>query len=56
MSVSGVHAPNREKVAFGLKRKAEAVPGTETDESVTKKTRSWGIDWHFDCFFILENY
>ncbi|KAF9190905.1 hypothetical protein BGZ51_008054 [Haplosporangium sp. Z 767] len=40
LSVSGVHAPNREKVAFGLKRKAEPVPGTNTDESAPKKSRS----------------
>ncbi|KAI8603911.1 SART-1 protein [Dissophora ornata] len=40
MSISGVHAPNREKVAFGLKRKADPVPGASQDESVTKKSRS----------------
>ncbi|KAG0321421.1 hypothetical protein BGZ99_003933 [Dissophora globulifera] len=39
MSISGVHAPNREKVAFGLKRKAEPAPGASQDESATKKSR-----------------
>ncbi|KAF9133388.1 hypothetical protein BGW39_009811 [Mortierella sp. 14UC] len=40
MSISGVHAPNREKVTFGLKRKADAAPGSNADESATKKTRN----------------
>ncbi|KAG0051122.1 hypothetical protein BGZ83_004067 [Gryganskiella cystojenkinii] len=40
MSISGVHAPNREKVTFGLKRKAEATPGTATDESALKKPKN----------------
>ncbi|KAG0084656.1 hypothetical protein BGZ93_006845 [Podila epicladia] len=40
LSITGVHAPNREKVTFGLKRKAEVVPGTQTDESVTKRPKS----------------
>ncbi|KAG0038780.1 hypothetical protein BGZ82_010843 [Podila clonocystis] len=40
LSITGVHAPNREKVTFGLKRKAEVAPGTQTEESVTKRPRS----------------
>ncbi|KAG0374382.1 hypothetical protein BGX24_010477 [Mortierella sp. AD032] len=40
MSISGVHAPNREKVAFGLKRKADPTPGSNADESATKKSRN----------------
>ncbi|KAG0339813.1 hypothetical protein BG000_001280 [Podila horticola] len=40
LSITGVHAPNREKVTFGLKRKAEVVPGTQTEESVTKRPKS----------------
>ncbi|KAF9323830.1 hypothetical protein BGZ91_003325 [Linnemannia elongata] len=40
MSISGVHAPNREKVAFGLKRKAEAAPGSNPEETAPKKTRN----------------
>ncbi|KAF9099428.1 hypothetical protein BGX23_002446 [Mortierella sp. AD031] len=40
MSISGVHAPNREKVTFGLKRKAEPAPGSNSEESASKKTRS----------------
>ncbi|KAG0365964.1 hypothetical protein BGZ54_005990 [Gamsiella multidivaricata] len=39
MSISGMHAPNREKVTFGLKRKADPVPGTSQNESATKKTK-----------------
>ncbi|KAG0212336.1 hypothetical protein BGX28_006480 [Mortierella sp. GBA30] len=39
MSISGVHAPNREKVTFGLKRKAEPAP-TTTEESATKKSKN----------------
>ncbi|KAF9165099.1 hypothetical protein DFQ26_000598 [Actinomortierella ambigua] len=35
-AISGVNAPNREKVAFGLKRKAEAAAGSET---VPKRSR-----------------
>ncbi|KAF9378833.1 hypothetical protein CPB97_009305 [Podila verticillata] len=40
LSITGVHAPNREKVTFGLKRKAEVVPGTQTEESVSKRPKS----------------
>lgn len=40
MSISGVHAPNREKVTFGLKRKAEAAPGSNPEETAPKKTRN----------------
>ncbi|KAF9917539.1 hypothetical protein BX616_000698 [Lobosporangium transversale] len=40
LSISGVHAPNREKVAFGLKRKADPAPGATQDETVTKKSRN----------------
>ncbi|KAI1298503.1 hypothetical protein EDD11_006784 [Mortierella claussenii] len=40
LSISGMHAPNREKVAFGLKRKADAAPGAAADESATKKSRN----------------
>ncbi|KAF9164360.1 hypothetical protein BGX21_001590 [Mortierella sp. AD011] len=40
MSISGVHAPNREKVTFGLKRKADSATGATQDESAVKKTRS----------------
>ncbi|KAF9921959.1 hypothetical protein FBU30_007986 [Linnemannia zychae] len=40
MSISGVHAPNREKVTFGLKRKAEPAPGSTPEESAPKKTRN----------------
>ncbi|KAF9346395.1 hypothetical protein BGX26_002112 [Mortierella sp. AD094] len=40
MSISGVHAPNREKVTFGLKRKADSAPGATQDESAVKKSRS----------------
>ncbi|KAF9111556.1 hypothetical protein BGX27_004746 [Mortierella sp. AM989] len=40
MSISGVHAPNREKVTFGLKRKAESAPGAAQDEGAAKKSRS----------------
>ncbi|KAF9302068.1 hypothetical protein BGZ74_005899 [Mortierella antarctica] len=40
LSITGVHAPNREKVTFGLKRKAEVAPGTQTEESVTKRPKS----------------
>ncbi|KAF9981579.1 hypothetical protein BGZ65_003791, partial [Modicella reniformis] len=40
MSLSGVHAPNREKVTFGLKRKADAAAGAAQEETATKKSRS----------------
>ncbi|KAF9435882.1 hypothetical protein BGZ76_005323 [Entomortierella beljakovae] len=39
-SISGVNAPNREKVAFGLKRKADSTPGAAQDESASKKPKS----------------
>ncbi|KAF9580935.1 hypothetical protein BGW38_002224 [Lunasporangiospora selenospora] len=41
MSVSGVHAPNREKVTFGLKRKADTASASgPTEESAPKKSRT----------------
>ncbi|KAF9428406.1 hypothetical protein BGZ94_002506 [Podila epigama] len=40
MSITGVHAPNREKVTFGLKRKPDVVPGTQTEENASKKPKS----------------
>jgi hypothetical protein len=40
MSISGVNAPNRERVTFGLKRKADATPGQPQDENATKKTKN----------------
>ncbi|KAF9202964.1 hypothetical protein BGZ49_006924 [Haplosporangium sp. Z 27] len=40
MSISGVHAPNREKVTFGLKRKADSAPGATQDEGAVKKSRN----------------